>query len=93
MEKHLSSQGGARGENKNLSLLRFLLSLLRRQKWAHTVFATRTKNEQCASSNSVNFIDPIPAYAGMTKHTFAGMTKYAYARRDKKEAGMTVRVI
>ena len=38
------------------------LSLLRRQEWVHTVFATRTKNEQSASSNAVNFIDPIPAY-------------------------------
>ena len=31
------------------------------------MFATRTKNEQSASSNTVNFIDPIPAYAGMTR--------------------------
>ena len=39
------------------------------------MFAMRTKNEQSASSNTVNFIDPIPAYAGMTKN--------AYDRRDK----------
>jgi hypothetical protein len=41
------------------------------------MFATRTKNEQSASSNAVNFIVPIPAYAGMTKR--------AYARRDKEK--------
>ena len=31
------------------------------------MFATRTKNEQSTSLNIVNFIDLIPAYAGMTK--------------------------
>ena len=45
----------------------------------------------CSRSGIVNFIDLIPAYAGMTKHAyagmtkhaFAGMTKHAFARRDK----------
>ena len=40
--------------------------------------------------NIVNFIDPIPAFAGMTKHAFAGMTKHAFAGMTKHAfAGMT----
>ena len=33
----------------------------------------------CSRSGIVNFIVPIPAYAGMTKHAYAGMTKHAFA--------------
>ena len=36
----------------------------------------------CSRSGIVNFIVPIPAYAGMTKKK-AGVTKRAYDRRDK----------
>ena len=64
-------------ERKISSHLRPSLSLLRRQEWVYTVFALRTKNEQSASSNTVNFIGPIPAYAGMTKN--------ACARRDDEQ--------
>ena len=48
--------------------------------------------------NIVNFIDPIPAFAGMTKHAFAGMTKaeerpgaWGHSPKARFSTGMTKR--
>ena len=48
----------------------------------YSVSVASQNNTYYTRLNIVNFIDPIPAYAGMTKSAYAGMTKSAYDVRD-----------
>ena len=48
----------------------------------YSVSVASQNNTYYTCLNIVNFIDPIPAYAGMTKHAFAGMTKHGCDMRD-----------
>ena len=51
------------------------MSLLRRQEWDLKISNLHTCTIFDFGSLCSHYLDPIPAFAGMTKNAFAGMTK------------------